>query len=285
MNKLFSAGFLLTVLLAPGLTSAGETFISTEDKLAAGDDSVVVTWSTADAAASAAAVEAQVGISAAPTASTLQFVAFSAACRFLDTRIAGGAFARNESRDLGVLDANIPAGLGPCGVPARAKAVLLSLSALKGTTTAAGVAKVGPGGGATVMALQFQKALGSTATTVVPLNASSQVRITSAAAGAGYVGDLLGYYQAPIWGRVNADGTLAAGSGVTSITKSGSYAGDYYVYIDRTVGPNCAPAIMLEASNVRGFGFVSSNYLYVDIRDYLTTNEADGAFDFILQCN
>ena len=135
------------------------------------------------------------------------------------------------------------------------------------------------------MALQFQKGLGSTATTVVPLNASSQVRITSAAAGAGYVGDLLGYYQAPLWGRVNADGTLAAGGGVTSITKSGSYAGDYYIYFDRTVSPSCAPAIMLESSDVRGFGFVSSNYLYVDLRDYLSTTERDGGFDFILQCN
>ena len=43
--------------------------------------------------------------------------------------------------------------------------MLLSLSALKGTTSAAGAAKLGPGGGATVMALQFLQGLGSTATT------------------------------------------------------------------------------------------------------------------------
>jgi len=41
---------------------------------------------------------------------------------------------------------------------------------------------------------------------------------------------------------------------------------------------------MLEGNTTRGFGFVSSNYLYVDVRDYLSMTEADGAFYFLLQC-
>ena len=87
------------------------------------------------------------------------------------------------------------------------------------------------------------------------------------------MGDLLGYYQTPVMGRVDADGTLSDGSGVTSVTKSGSYVGDYYVYIDRTLGPGCAPAITVEDANIRGFGYVCSTYLYVDLRNYISTAE------------
>ena len=204
MKRLFGAGILLTVLGASSMNSAAEASTSP------------------DAPATAAAEEAQVAsVVAARTASNLQFVAFSVACRFLDTRVAGGAFRRNESRDLGVLDASIPPGLGPCGVPAGAKAVLLSLSALKGTTTAVGSARVGPGAGPTVVALQFQKGLGSTATTVVPLNGSSEVRITSAAAGAGYVGYLLGYYEDPVWAvQTDVDALKAANNTQDAIISS-----------------------------------------------------------------
>jgi hypothetical protein len=283
MKNVFSAGVLVAVLCAPGLSSAGETFVSAQDKLAAGDDSVVVTWSAADAAAGGAVGEPQVEISAAPAPSNLEFVAFGAACRFLDTRISGGPILKNASRDLGVLDANIPVGLGPCGVPARAKAVLLSLSAIKGTTTATGSALVGPGGGATFTALQFLLGKGSTATTVVPLNAS-QLRITSSGAKAHYTGDLLGYYQAPVWARVTADGLTVTGSGVTSVSKSSSFAGDYYIYTDRTLSPGCAAAVYVEDSTTRALGYVSSNYIYVDLRNYASTAEQDGTFEVIVQC-
>jgi hypothetical protein len=284
MKRWLGTGIFLTTLAALSQASAEATSLSVEDKLAGGDDSFVVTWSATDAAADEGAGEIPALTEAAPTGSHLEFVAFSSACRFLDTRIAGGAFAKNESRDLGVLDANIPVGLGPCGVPARAKAVLLSLSAIKGSSTAAGIGKVGPGGGIPSPALQFAAGQGSTGTVVVPLNAASQIRVNSGGAAAGYMGDLLGYYQAPVLGRVSADGTLAWGSGVTSITKSGTWAGDYYIYTDRTLSPGCAAAVYVEDSTTRALGYVSSNYIYVDLRAYNSTAEQDGNFEFAVQC-
>lgn len=244
------------------------------------DRSQVVTWEAPPPEESTALA------AVAPTQKHLEFVAFSIGCRFLDTRIAGGSFAADESRDLGVRDASLPAGLGPCGVPARAKAVQLSLSTIALTPTGIGFARLGPGGVApTATVLQFVAGQGATVTTSATLDASGRLRLASYSAGAGFVGDLLGYWQEPVWGRVTANGTLSSGSGVLSITKSTAFAGDYYIYIDRTVMPYCVPAIMLESNLVRAFGFVTTSSIYVDVREYLTNNEADGAFNFILQCS
>lgn len=245
------------------------------------DRSQVVTWEAPPPLEAPAAL-----VAAAPTQKHLEFVAFSTGCRFLDTRLAGGPFAADESRDLSVLDASLPAGFGPCGVPARAKAVQLSLSTISLSPTGIGYARLGPGGvPPTATVLQFLEGQGASVTTNTTLDATGTLRLTSFVAGAGYVGDLLGYWQEPVWGRVSAAGILLAGSGVTSITKSSTYAGDYYIYIDRTVSPGCTPAIMLESNMVRAFGFVSNTYIYVDVREYITNTEADGAFSFVLQCS
>jgi hypothetical protein len=98
------------------------------------------------------------------------------------------------------------------------------------------------------------------------------------------MGDLLGYYQAPVWARVTADGLTVTGSGVTSVTKSSSFAGDYYIYTDRTLSPGCAAAVYVEDSTTRALGYVSSNYIYVDLRTYNSTAEQDGTFEVVVQC-
>lgn len=269
-----SAGALLAVVALTGSASGGPS----DDK--ENDQSQVVTWQASDGTRS---VDAAVAV--APTQKNLEFVAFSAGCRFLDTRISGGAFAADQFRDLSVLDAGIPAGLGPCGVPARAKAVQLSLSTIGGSPTATGYTRVGPGGvDPTATVLQFLAGQGVSVTTNATLSATGTLRVKSYLAGSGYTGDLLGYWQEPVWGRVSADGVLTAGSGVVSITKSTSFAGDYYIYTDRTLAASCAPAVMLEDSTTRVLGFVSSTYLYVDVRFYASIAEADGTFNFLIQC-
>jgi hypothetical protein len=275
---LASAGVLVGVFALQGLVPANATDGPAAEP-AKNDKNLVTTWTAPKEASSG-----RVSAAAAPAQDNLEFVAFSTGCRVLDTRVAGGAFTANSSRDIGVRDASLPVGLGPCGVPARAKAIQLSISTIGGSPAAAGYARVGPGGVApTATVLQYVAGQGTSNTTTVPLNASTQFRLFSSAA-AGYVGDVLGYWQAPLWGRVAANGTLTSGSGVTSISKSTAFAGDYYIYFDRTVSPGCAPATMLEDSNTRVLGYVSSTYLYVDVRNYASAAEQDGSFSFIVQC-
>ena len=277
MVALVAVGLLTVVIAGPALVSAGNPDKQPDP------ESAVVTWTAEEGPATGTAAVPAVVV--APTQTNLEFVAFGSSCRFMDTRIVGGALAKNEQRDFPVLDAALPLGLGPCGVPTRAKGIQLSIGTVRGSATAVGNVRVGPGGvAATQAVIQYAKGQAETAITFVALSADTKIRVGSMAASVGVFGDLLGYYQEPVWGQVAADGTLVAGSGVTSIMKSGAYAGDYYIYIDRPVSSFCAPALMLETNVARAFGMVSSSYLYIDVRDYLTTNELDGAFSFVLQC-
>lgn len=276
---LAGAGFLMVVVGGTAVTGAEEP-LAPEAKVAAGDSSLVLTWSPPDERIASAPA-------AAPSQSSLEFVAFSTPCRFMDTKVAGGAFAANESRDYRLLDADLAPSFGPCGVPDRAKAVLVQLAVYRGTPTATGTARLGPGGvNPAMITLQFEKGKGAAGTVFAALDANSQLRLRSVNAGADYVGYLLGFYQAPVWGQVSSDGILTAGSGVVSITKSASFLGDYTVAFDRPVSPGCAAVATPQSAGVRIFAQPeSSNSWFFDARNYATFAEADGSFSFILQCS
>jgi hypothetical protein len=271
----YAATALVVVAAAPIVMSASGGAVPPHEKTP-GDDPV--TWSAPAAAEALLAV--------APSQDNLEFVAFSVPCRFLDTRISGGALAADTSRDLPVLDASLPVGLGPCGVPARAKAVSLSLSTIGGTPTGTGYARLGPGGVApTATVLQFLAGQGISVTTNSPLSASSQVRLASFLSGSGYVGDLLGYWQQPVQGMITSAGTLSSGTGITQIQKSASFLGDYTITFDRTINPGCSVVVTGDSSGTRAFAYpVSSNQWFIDMRAYNSTAEADGAFSLVAQC-
>ncbi len=275
------AAALAVVVIVPAVASTQGGAAPAEDKA---NGAMVVTWRAPSSTARIATPEVVSG----PTQKNLEFVALSQACRFYDTRIAGvTAFTPNQSRDITVLDGGFPGSLGPCGVPTRAKAVDLSLSTLAGTPTAAGFTRIGPGGAApSATVLQFGKGQGVSATTTSGLSADGKVRITSNGAGAGYVADLIGFWQEPIEGLVNADGTLLVGTGITLIEKSPTFLGDYIVTFDRPLIPNCAVVAIGDSSTTRFFSYALSNtsQWYFDARVYNSTAEVDSSFSFVVQC-
>jgi hypothetical protein len=276
-----SVGLLAAVVAGPVFVNAG----GPEKK---GDPAGgMVTWQ-AGPAAPTPGITADVAV---PVPTNLDYVGLARACRFFGTKVAGGPLKKNVARDLPVLDADLATGLGPCGVPADAKGILVTLGTYSGTPVGAGTLKVGVGGVAPTLAvLQFAKGQAVVGTAFVPLSATGRIRVTSSAATAAF-GDIQGYFKAtapapaPLFkGRVNTDGTLISGTGVVSITKSGSFAGDYYIYADRAL-TGCIPSVTMESDAGRAIVAWNNTYLYVDIREYNTMNEADGTFDFVMLCD
>ena len=223
---------------------------------------------------------------AAPGQFLMHYVALETGCRIYDTRVEGGTFSSGEFRDVSVFDGDLPGGLGPCGVPGHAAAIAISLSTLNTTPTGTGFARVGPGGAAPqATVLQFRQGVGISVTTDVTLDVFGQFRLQSFGAGSGYAVDLLGYWETPVWGRVDADGTLIAGSGVTEIVKSTVFLGDYQVNFDRVISPHCSAAVSMEDFDVRLFSEPGSSSWFFDVRDFDSVDEADGGFSFVLSCS
>jgi hypothetical protein len=278
-------GLLAAAILAASMISP---VIGTDETVPPGEKDPenldgVVTWSGPPSEE-----RDEVGIlgAAAPSQFLMHYVALDTGCRILDTRVDGGNFSSGEFRDVPVFDGDLPEGLGPCGVPGHAAAVAISLSTLNTTPTGTGFARVGPGGQAPrATVLQFRKEVGISVTTDVTLDFSGQFRLQSFGAGSGYVVDLLGYWETPVWGRVAADGTLIAGSGVTEVVKSTVFLGDYSVVFDRQISPHCSAAVSMEEDEVRLFSTPGASSWFFDVRDFDSIDEADGGFSFVINCS
>ena len=213
----------------------------------------------------------------------LEYVSIQDGCRFYDTRQFGGSFAAGTSRDLSVTGGYLP---GPgCGIPPSALAVDLSLSTIGGSPSGPGWVRVGPGGvepKATV--LQFLRLQGTSVTTTASLDQFGQIRIKVFGASTGIVGDVLGYWHAPMAASVEANGTLIAGRAVLRIEKDTLFAGDYLVVFDRDVS-NCSfSATPWGDDSIHLLVVHSGPSILVDARQSGSTAEADGAFQLVGSC-
>lgn len=277
-HRWYGASALAILLVVPAVMPADGNASPAEDKAHAPQ---TITWQPSSPTSKAAVVELVQG----PIPTDLQYVGLSQPCRFYDTRVGSTPFAANEQREISVNDTLLPAGLGPCFVPTTAAAVDLSLSTIGGTATGTGFVRIGPGGVApTATVLQFTKGQGVSVTTTTPISGSF-MRIKSFGAGAGYVADLLGYWQRPMFGVVNGDGTLADGSGITLLTKSVGFLGDYYITFDRQISPGCSVVATATDAGTRLVAqSVNSTQWFFDVRAFNSTAEADGKFSFVVQC-
>ena len=125
-------------------------------------------------------------------------------CRSVDTRNAGGPLADGQTRTFQVGGDRVefpgqgtvnPTG---CGIPARAAAVEVSLTAVSPTGT--GFTRPGPAGGiAAATFLNYTAVGGITNTGTIPLSlgGATDLSVTNLGGSTGYIVDVLGYYEPP----------------------------------------------------------------------------------------
>lgn len=210
-------------------------------------------------------------------------------CRLVDTRVAGGKFAANETRSYSVTGSTLSGqgGKTTCGVPAGAAAVSLSITAT--AETAPGFLVVYPGnsrkpGGRSVSFSEGVDVTG-TATTGIAPTATSEFRINASAPTQVMV-DVTGYYTTQIHDIVLADGSLWWGTQhITSIDHAAG-SGTYTLYFDRSVAGCDVATLNNGSSDVIVSGQWGGNDVLVttSLASGGTTTVHDEAFQVIVMC-
>ncbi len=157
-----------------------------------------------------------------PPAQHAEFVPISP-CRYLDTRSQGGAFGNGTGR-------SYPR---RCGIPAYARALAVSMSAV--TPSGNGYLQAGLTAGRLTTVVNYTRGESITSGSQIPVNASG-IRLINHGGPTQVTLDVLGYYQPPMYAYIAYDGShpaVEAGSRVVSVTATA--VGRTVVTFDRDI--------------------------------------------------
>jgi hypothetical protein len=174
-------------------------------------------------------------------------------CRILDTRATSPIVA--ATRDFKVSGTLSPqGGSNTCGIPATATSIAVNLTGI--STGGTGFVRGWAAGGAPVNAtlLNFSPALNASNMVNLPLckgGGCTNAFTLQVFGGANIIGDVIGYYQAPMYAKVDIFGNLMDGvsSGLVSIEKVDT--GQFTLTFDRPVDKCAVTTADVHLDNTR----------------------------------